>query len=155
MKHKHAEMIKLKADNMDLVLLAKSGDKWVRSYNKFPNVENDHYYLCREKHKDTLLHLLNGGVVECQSKNTNDLIFTCTKVEPWTPLHWYMRDDVVSRIKPKKESRWIVVNVNEEVFCCESGGEVNVCSAAYFNEKTANYIASKYGGQVVEVKVEV
>lgn len=114
MKHKYAEMIKAKVDDMDLVLLVKSANYWAMSSKDLPAHQCDEYFLCHAKHEKSCRRWLNGGDVyvdygdgECEPINKY-------KGERWDGLAWYMLNCIKSYdqpmgIKPKKEPRWIVV----------------------------------------------
>lgn len=68
-KHKHAAMIGMKANNMNLVTLVKPKDSnnWGKTLNQRSlNLSEDcEYFLCHENHVKEALHWLNnnGGVV--------------------------------------------------------------------------------------------
>lgn len=50
--HKHAEMIKAKADNMELVLFSEHVEGgWVVCGGNLPSNESLNYFLCLPKHK--------------------------------------------------------------------------------------------------------
>lgn len=111
MKHKHYEMIVAKAANMELVVFVKTCDNgaW---YEKGDNSacqwwEDSDYFLCLPKHKEAVLNLLNGG--ESQITFNGECWDKCNLNEPveWNDNWWYMKGESQSRIKPKKEKRWI------------------------------------------------
>ncbi|QIQ61306.1 hypothetical protein V039C_0028 [Vibrio phage V039C] len=105
--HKHAAMIKAKADNMELVKFIKANGVWV-----VDNLGSCHfddaceYFLCLPQHKEACLHWLNGGDVE---------FFECEKWHQinskikWGSGHLFMGEFFKIRIKPRKEKRWIAI----------------------------------------------
>jgi len=108
MKHKHAEMIKAKADNMDLAVLLKTfNNDWVefKASSLLIFHESDEYFLCLPKHQEAVLHALNGG--DAQFVELGHSWRDCG-TENWSFKGWYMDDSLVSRIKPRKETRWAV-----------------------------------------------
>ena len=61
MKHRHADMIIAKANNVDLVVLSKSHGKWDLSHFSMMLSGEEDCFLCLPKHKKACLHSLNGG----------------------------------------------------------------------------------------------
>lgn len=114
MKHKHYEMIVAKAANMDLVVFVKPCDNgaW---YEKCDSAcqwwEDSDYFLCLPQHKEACLHWLNGGEVQVQDFPTNDFNDYLDEKYEWSIESWWMSEQCNIRIKPKKEKRWIPVNV--------------------------------------------
>ena len=112
-KHKHAEMIKAKADNMDLVVFYRlEGEYWWQKESDdaaLPYETDIDYFLCLPKHEEACLHWLNTGEIQG---------LVCGK---WTDLHQEDMDMSLSlsfrckfnkyRIKPRKEKRWIAVHL--------------------------------------------
>ena len=94
--HRHAEMIKAKADDVTLVVFQKIEN----SSDWFEVIKNDDvfhkfstYFLCLPKHKDAALNMLNGG--ESQIKTGMGWIDALKDdVEEWNPNYWYMLDDM-------------------------------------------------------------
>lgn len=119
MKHKHADMIKAKADNIDLVAFVKrEGKEWMKivcvcsNANEIPAFyESYEYFICHPKHTDVCLHWLNGGEVssDCHPHNWGELTPT------WSEEHPFMDDSREFRIKPRKEKRWIGIYRGEFV----------------------------------------
>lgn len=116
--HKHAEMIKAKADNMELVVFIQVNNKW-QEYEGFgfPAFSRDNYFACLPQHKEACLHWLNGGDVEEKGFCADDKYFDDPfKGEPnpfkWYNYHVFMDDGLVIRIKPKNEKRYIGVKDN-------------------------------------------
>ena len=121
MKHKHYEMIVAKAANMDLVLFVKLMNapdfNWVESVGavNLPFDEEGDYFLCLLQHNESgqCLHWLNGGEIEIRNKTgiaTSWSDFPSFSFNPkWIPHADFMSKDCDTRIKPKKEKRWIGV----------------------------------------------
>jgi hypothetical protein len=112
-KHPHAEMIKAKAYNMDLVVFERMayGGDWSkmigRGFISSFHPEND-YFTCLPQHKEACLHWLNGG--DAQAMNYGWVDISTARSHPWKDTHCFMRDDIKIRIKPLKEKRWVVVH---------------------------------------------
>lgn len=152
-RHKHADMIIAKAENMDLVVFLKPCESvgWFEKEYGAPQWQEDsEYFLCLPKHKDAVLSILNGGeseVFDCGE------FYPCTCGNPveWRRDAWYMGKDYESRIKPKKEKRYIGVYnggfVTEKHFKTLSDVIDFVCS----NRKHAARECVK----IVEIEVEV
>ena len=111
--HKHAAMIKAKADNMDLVVLRKHHDgDWIEvaDQSEVRIKQSGEYFLCLPKHKKAVLCGLNGGnfQVRCLDEFSEGWYLNPSD---WGRRDiWYMLDSHESRIKPSKENRWIAVN---------------------------------------------
>ena len=126
MKHANSEMIKAVLDNTELTILCEvvdhgneDGNYWtvsnlsslVSCFNKF--------FVCLPQHKEAVLYSLNGGVALYESPREEGE-HALGQAE-WRKDDWYMQYDCESRIKPKKEKRWIAVNgesvcfVNHEI----------------------------------------
>ena len=107
--HRHAEMMKAYADDVSLIVFCNGpfGRKWHVIDQKWPSFNEDFdCFLCLPRHKEAVLNMLNGG--ESQIKPAVGWINALNDdVEKWNPNYWYMLDDYESRIKPKKEKRWI------------------------------------------------
>lgn len=134
--HKHAEMIKAKADNMDLVVFGKlqpdNNSAWVEvTFKELISEEFHDYFLCIPQHDETCFHWLNDGVVQEKgihaddyywSNETADLIWS----KCWHQEHIFMDDTLMTRIKTRKEKRWIIYNLDkdcvEQVFNSEASG---------------------------------
>ena len=111
--HKHAKLIKAKADNMELVKFIKVNGEWI-----VDNLGSCHfddmceYFLCLPKHKDACLHWLNGGKSQLEYTHSsyptwNDIDNDATD---WSTGHVFMDESLKMRIKPRKEKRWILIN---------------------------------------------
>lgn len=149
--HKHAEMIKAKADNTDLVVFCKYDheDEW--RYGNFEKLACGigEFFLCLPQHKEECLHWLNGGVAE-QWCNTIWLAIDSHVEDPaWHKDGDFMDSEFKVRIKPRKEKRWIVAKQN------------SLASMMYFDSKelAQKAIDEPLGefrdGQVIEIEVEV
>lgn len=119
MKHKHYSMIVAKAANMDLVVFVKTCDNgaW---YEKSDFAcqwwEDSDYFLCLPQHKEACLHGLNGGEVQVQDFPTNDFNDYLDDKYEWSLESWWMSEQCNIRIKPKKEERWIAINMSRGVY---------------------------------------
>lgn len=152
--HKHAEMIKAKADNMDLVVFRSDcdGQPWYETYET-PVSESEfvEYFLCLPKHNENgqCLHWLNGGDVEFR-RNGDNWQDECEKYQGWADYCGMMNPDVEFRIKPRKEKRWIAVdgdgNVAPKIFLYELDAKFWV---NYNTEKCQDY------WQFIEIEVEI
>lgn len=150
--HKHAAMIKAKADNMDLVVLCEGNGKWIEVTCSFGEIawwEDKMYFLCLPQHKETVLHGLNGGSyqVKCLADFSRNWYLD---PKDWRDEDiWYMLESHESRIEPRKEKRWIIAKPNALV------------SMMYFESKESaqdavNVSVGEFrGGQVIEIEVEV
>lgn len=114
--HKHAEMIKAKADNMELVVFVRPNhsDGWYKMQDDIDIPEffsTDEYFLCHPKHEKECLHWLNGGKVEIINDNGfRALLLSEDRHAGWSPYFSFMSEQKTIRIKPRKEKRWIVTN---------------------------------------------
>ena len=159
MKHKHYDMIVAKAKNMDLVLFSNSTGhnygKWSECNRETMPKDNGNinYFLCLPKHKEAVLEKLNGG--ECQYlppvdgvrewKDSDNFQF-----DKWADVWWYMHDSFESRIKPKKEKRWIAVDASTSQ-CTRHYSTKESC----FNSEFAGCEGNASGWQFIEIEVEV
>jgi len=150
MKHKHYEMIVAKAANMDLVVFFKASfsSEWGEVSNSLlpafhPETE---YFLCIPKHKDACLHWLNGGEVqtrrECSDLGWDRLL---PPDEGWSKISHFMCVDILLRIKPKKEKRWIAVLPNGRVSGWHDEGR----------EMLEEQYNKDAGWQFIEIEVEI
>ncbi|AUS00281.1 hypothetical protein NVP1273O_04 [Vibrio phage 1.273.O._10N.286.54.C7] len=145
MKHKYAEMIKAKADNMELVLLTKRCESSVwGELNNHGDVTFLHefdYFLCLPQHKEAVLNCLNGGESQLASISSGWLPANCGDPVEWGGEWWYMNPNGESRIKPKKEKRLIVYR-NDAVY----GPYLSI------DDINTDFVLT---GQVVEIEIEV
>lgn len=149
MKHKNAEIIKAKADDMSLVVFAKSL-KWhevdaddFQFFNK-----HEEYFLCLPQHKEVVIRSLNGEVAEFES--VDEIGSHALERAYWRSNDWYMDVNYKSRIIPKKEKRWIAAtrfNCVDKLFDKKSQAEEFV-TAFYPNNKTSDF-------QFIEIEVEI
>lgn len=147
--HKHSELIKAKADNMDLVVFVKVDEEWreTKSCNDaMMFFEGKHYFLCLPQHKEVCLHWLNGGDVQLQAFPTNPFIDYIVPLSSWSHELWWMSEQCNIRIKPRKEKRWIAVKRNDKT-------EVYTVTFDYLDE-AADTLNEKYW-QFIEIEVEV
>ena len=121
MKNKHYEMIVAKAANMELVVFVKTCDNgaW---YEKCDSAcqwwEDSEYFLCLPQHKEACLHWLNGGDVQLQDFPTNDFNDYLDEKYEWSLEIWWMSEQCNIRIKPKKEKRWIIWDLDNDSYHC-------------------------------------
>ena len=156
--HKHVDMITAKANNMDLVALRKTNDGMWREvlYQSEIKFKSSYeYFLCLPKHKEACLHRLNGGEVQIKYNSSNNWC-DCTAAPDkptWGHDHIFMDEFVITRIKPKKEKRWIIAKPH------------SLASMMYFEtEKQARDAidrinkfegSDRHGGQAIEIEIEV
>ncbi|AUR81812.1 hypothetical protein NVP1013O_65 [Vibrio phage 1.013.O._10N.286.54.F9] len=121
MKHKYAEMIKAKADNMELVLFVKRGESstWgeLNNHGDVTFLYEFDYFLCLPQHKEACLHWLNGG--EVQDLFEGEWVYCASLARAtesggdntleFSEHHMFMNEEFQFRIAPKKEKRWIAV----------------------------------------------
>ncbi|AUR98220.1 hypothetical protein NVP1248O_06 [Vibrio phage 1.248.O._10N.261.54.F1] len=147
MKHKHYDMIVAKAENMELVVFYKLPcEEWWQSESEsttLPDEDDIEYFLCLPKHKKAVLNTLNGGESQVASISSGWLSANCGDPVEWGGEWWYMNPNGESRIKPKKEKRWVVVN--------PTGNSVNV----NLMKTTPDISEYPEGCQAVEIEVEV
>lgn len=151
MKHKHADMIKAKAENIELVQLMKINKVWEVVGSKSGetiNFSSDYeYFLCLSKHKEACLHWLNGGDVEFKR---GDVWFgyICSA---WASNVRWMSEQAEIRIKPKKEKRWIAVHDNLD-FCMDKPFKSKDDAEEFITGFHPNDKVSDY--QFIEIEVE-
>lgn len=155
-KHKHAEMIKAKADNMELVVFCEGNGKWVECVCDFGQIswwEDKSYFLCLPQHNENgqCLHWLNGVTIEVKSKITNGRWSECVnhKIPTWRNGIGWMRSDAEYRIKHKKEKRWIAVHKNGYT-TSPAYKTKHECIICHFDGHRSNMV----GWQFIEIEVE-
>lgn len=116
-KHKYAEMIKAKVDNMELVVFcySPSKDEFRELPNNYlPDTSASSYFLCLPQHKEVCLHWLNGGSCLIYFESVKDTFGVIHGKSPkeWTFDCGFMNTDAAIRIKPKEETRYIGVKDN-------------------------------------------
>ena len=142
MRHRLSEMIKAKAENMDLVIIVKNrqndGAWWALKSDKeiLPSFSNGEYFACLPQHEEVCLHWLNGG--DIQVLDSNWINVHPVESYPWESEHDFMCEDSKIRIKPRKEKRLIAINPKTS--------EVFVATSAYIAD---------HGFQLIEIEVEV
>lgn len=148
--HKHAAMIKAKADNMELVKFNFENGKWIiaKNQNKLQFMQNGKYFLCLLQHKEACLHWLNGGDTQYRHGVSQEWD-SYGPIKTWTAGSVFMQESLDIRIKPSKEKRWIVANPRA------------LASMMYFESEEQAQSAVLHstgefkGGQVIEIEVEV
>lgn len=155
--HKHAKLIKAKADNMELVLFIKVGDKWQVTGcqdNQIINIASHYeYFLCLPQHKDVCSHWLGGGEIEFNSQYS-DGWGEYSPITTWSLGSVFMQGDYQLRIKPNKEKLWIAVKTDkhEHLGGCR---KVRICSHAFVNKSDAEEYVDLSDSQLIEIEVEV
>lgn len=149
MKHRHAEMIKAKADNMELVTFVYHGPVigWLlNSTNQYAIFDESlECFLCLPKHKEVCLHWLDGG--EIQYKTIKYGWMNVDECNQWSNNCVFMDLQNEFRIKPRTEKRWVAVN---------RADKTEVYSAIIFKSKddAEDVFDGKYW-QFIEIEVEV
>lgn len=126
MKHKLSEMIKAKAENMDLVIIVKNCQNdevwWALKSDKeiLPSFANGEYFACLPQHKEACLHWLNGGGVAVKDYPDDKIerVLLVSGHSNWHEASVFMCERTGIRIKPKKEKRWIIWNENQDKYHC-------------------------------------
>lgn len=152
--HKHAKLIKAKADNMELVLFIKVGDQWQVTGchdNQIINIASHYeYFLCLPKHKESCLHWLNGGNIQYKT----DLVEEFQDYQPKIEFGLgsiFMLSDFEIRIKPRKEKRWIAHFKSGDDFCTTQFSYKTIEQL-----KGATYAPNGFDNwQFIEIEVEV
>lgn len=145
-KHVHAEMIKAKVDNMELVVFIKN-DRWEKLHSTcyLPAFEpKARYYMCLPQYEEECLHWLNGGTVEFLYCDDWGECGGYTESPEWYSDEWMMNEDNKFRIKPRKEKRWIISHKHA------------LASMLYFDteEEAVRALKDYFGGRVIEIEVE-
>lgn len=110
MKHKHYEMIVAKATNIELTVFYRyKNDEWEEASSEMLvwDIKAEHF-LCLPQHKEVCLHWLSGGEVQTTRECSDlgwDTLLPFDGV--WSKVSHFMCADILLRIKPKKEKRWI------------------------------------------------
>lgn len=153
MKHKNAEMIKAKVDNMKLVVFYRlPNEEWWQQDSEceaLPDEVEIDYFLCLPQHKDACLHWLNGGKSQAEYTKSS-YPYWCdidSDEANWSDGHIFMDKNLNIRIKPNKEKRWIAIKKgNKEVgrYTCET-----------LEEAKDMYIPRWWSHHEVEIEVEV
>lgn len=101
--HKHAEMIKAKADNMDLVVFCRDSydidNPWCET-SQLPIQDEFDYFLCLPRYKKECLHWLNGGLASCNTSSVVEYLLPHSEYK-WSTAHHFMCDgELLELIKP-------------------------------------------------------
>ena len=153
MKHAYAELFTAKLNDTSLVLFEKHEEwkEWrevTKSDLAFAVGGNFEYFLCLPKHKETVLNSLNGGIAQFESPREKG--YHALEQADWSSSEWYMQEDATSRIKPKKESRWIAVNPDGYVMPIHT---VSIESAREHASSDTSRLT--LGVQFIEIEIEV
>lgn len=134
-------MIKAKADNMDLVVFC-NGPFW-HVIDRWPSFFEDFdYFACLPQHKEAVLNVLNGG--DSQVNYIGEWSeCNCGAHIEWGRSCWYMDDKCQSRAKPRKEKRWIAINMSRGVHC------------SLFDSEEQAREEVPFADQFIEIEVEV
>jgi hypothetical protein len=116
-KRKHSKMIKAWADNDELVACSrKNGGPWHNCGVRPSWFEDRDYFLCLPKHNKNgqCLHWLNGGKIQWSDDihgwSDKDNYVDDLKSQEFFSGNAFMLDDNKFRIKPKKETRYVVIH---------------------------------------------
>ena len=149
MKHKNAEVIKAKVDNMKLVVFYRlPNEEWWQQDSEceaLPDEVEIDYFLCLPQHKEACLHWLNGGEVERLTAHHGFL-----KVGyglAWSTCHEFMNEELEFRVKPKKEKRWMIYS--ERPLSIEIFSDESVCDTVFSSKLPTE------NKQKIEIEVEV
>lgn len=150
--HKHAEMIKAKADDMELVVFVKdiNSGQWLKLDNQdvLPAFyEHYEYFLCHPKHEKECLHWLNGGEVEDDVIGKFTALISKDNYGDWHSGSVFMDGSRALRIKPRKEKRWILYSENPlsmQVFSDEKTCDLTLAGQSSSERK-----------QKIQIEVEV
>lgn len=148
MRHKYADMIIAKANNMDLVVFYfdVEAEEWrICSFEMMINPDiPTSYFLCLPEHREFCLHWLNGGSVQDYFEGEWSDCLDCDDNNKWSCEHMFMLEEAEYRIAPKKEKRWIAVNAKTGDTSNLSSNEVDIIEA---------YKVGSW--QIKEIEVEV
>ena len=140
-------MIVAKAENTELIVFVKDGNHWNEITQATPFYEHNNYFLCLPQHKEAVLNSLNGGVAQFESpREKGD---HALEQADWSSSEWYMQSDATSRIKPKKEKRWVIecngALLSTRLFTSESSAQQSVGESGYSTDDV----------QFIEIEVKV
>ena len=155
MKHANADMTKAVLDNTELAIFCEVVDDENGNYWAVSNLSSlvsctNKFFVCLPQHKETCLHWLNGGDVQVRSRMScgesfGDWDGLCPLVEQdstWKKTSHFMSRWFEIRIKPKKEKRWIVWDLDKDRYHC-----------TFKKNPEGNYLAN-FNFQILEVEVE-
>lgn len=148
MKHKHYDMIVAKAANMELVVFIKCQNEWKEQQcnDDQLNFSCGHdYFLCLPQHKEACFHWLNGGYAQFREMESSHgwSDYTTNPIVRWALNNTFMDKSLETRIRPKKEKRWIAISMSRGV-CCE-----------LFESESEAMEAYPLADQFIEIEVEV
>jgi hypothetical protein len=144
-KRKHSKMIKAWADNNELIVFSRRSDGvWLACAGYPAWFEDRDYFLCLQQHNKNgqCLHWLNGGKIQWgdhfhgwsdKASYADDL-----ESQEFFSGNAFMLDDNKFRIKPKKETRYVVVDNGKFV------GELFKADA---------HIRASYGDEYCELQI--
>lgn len=155
--HKYAEMIKAKADNMELVVLCRDKSRECNEWGLYTHEDGSalpsgsipmfedgfDYFLCLPQHNENgqCLHWLNGGKIQYKSELIPDFMDYQPDINLGL-VSIFMQQDFEIRIKPRKEKRWIAIR------CCRG-----VMPSIYDTESQARK-ANPYADQFIEIEID-
>ena len=146
-KHKHAEMIKAKAENMELVVFIKHPDHEWKQIAGMPTAEDLDYFLCLPENNENsqCLHWLNGGslMVTYPNEAEREFLGDHRTVAVSGVMGRFLNKNIKFSIKPKKVKRWIAIR-NEML-----------CSTWLFKSEIDARLVCGTGEQFIEIEVEV
>jgi hypothetical protein len=153
MKHKHYDVGVAKLENTELCVFYKLGgsSKWESTLKTSPQhcfYEQNDYFLCLPQHKEAVLHSLNGGEAVSDS---GDGDWCLSSTELWRKDWWYMCESYESKVKPKKEKRWIGYCASRNQTFPHPQGSKEL--AWDYAARNYSYHTSEW--QVIEIEVEV
>ena len=150
--HNLVNMITAKANNMNLVVFCKYGikgrQKWIVKDDQDSTEFRapSEYFLCLPQHKEEVLHVLNGGIVQITTDSHWNNPQEIERAGIWlgNDFIWYMSPYCQSRTKPKKEKRWIVLSppiVDSTLYLSADDAKKTLCRHNQW--------------QVIEIEIEV
>lgn len=149
--HKHAAMIKAKADNVGLVQFIKLVNDWevVNSHGEEVVIFNDHfqYFLCLPQNKEACLHWLNGGDTQYRHGVSQEWD-SYGPIKTWTAGSIFMQENLDIRIKPRKEKRWIALNSFGDVMPVH-------CKDLESAKQLAKYKDVGINGEIQYIEIEI
>lgn len=149
MKHTNAEMIKAVVDNLELVIFFKEADdaRWFNTniHSLVNACSTTDYFLCLPQHKEACLHWLNGGKAQVKYTKASYpyLCYVDISESNWSDGHVFMDKLLNIRIKPQKEKRWIIWNLDEDRFHCN------------FKQDPEGRYSANFNFQILTVEVDV
>lgn len=148
--HNNAEMVKAKADNMDLVVLSQrpEGDWFeLADQGEIHIKQKGEYFLCLPKHKEACLHWLKGGVSQLEYTKASYPTWNAidNDAKEWSFGHVFMNELLNIRIKPRKEIRHTVIHNGRLV------GEL----FKFDSDIRASFGAEYHELQIFQIEVEV